>query len=183
MVEEVKNENIIQIEDKISPFLPPTFMDEVIADNDVHFYEKSLATKEFSNFFSQLLLHQHQKHKTLLFLLQELTFGFWLKSPSFKFLLFTLKKMIEYSPQSFVKVLENPTLVSLLIESSDSEIRMHMAGFLSKIIADIVESENLTLTEESTVEENVVILRFLDHLFELLPTTVSKCWTKFNEYF
>lgn len=58
-----------------------------------------------------------------------------------------------------------------------------MAGFLSKIIADIVEGENLTLTEESTAEENVVILNFLDHLFSLLPTTVSKCWTKFNEYF
>ena len=82
-----------------------------------------------------------------------------------------------------MKVLENPTLVTLLIESSDADTRSNMAGFLSKIIADIVESENLTLTEESTVEENVVILKFLDHLFDLLPTTVSKCWTKFNEYF
>ena len=70
MVEEEKNKNVIQIEDKVCSYLPPTVLDEVLIDNDVHFYEKSLATKEFSNFFSQLLLHKHQKHKTLLFLLQ-----------------------------------------------------------------------------------------------------------------
>ena len=37
------------------------------------------------------------------------------------------------------------------------------------------------LSSESEVGKNIFI--FLDKMFDLIPTTVTKCWTKFNNYF
>ena len=47
--------------------------------------------------------------------------------------------MLKIYPQGFESVVtNNPAIVSLLIESSDAEIRTAMANFLSKVIADTI---------------------------------------------
>ncbi len=37
--------------------------------------------------------------------------------------------------------------------------------------------------KDKTNEKGKKVISFLDDLFDQIPTTVSKCWTKFNEYF
>ena len=56
-----------------------------------------------------------------------------------------------------------------------------MANFLAKALSDVIEKKELKLEGEE--EDDRAIVKFLDHLFDLLPTTVSKCWTKFSQYF
>jgi hypothetical protein len=49
-------------------------------------------------------------------LCQKLTFGFWLKSPSFKELLFSLTQYIKEYPSGLKEIItENTNLVALLI--------------------------------------------------------------------
>ena len=86
----------------------------------IHFFERSLSSSAFSEFFGKLLTLEHGKHKELLPLCQRLTFGFWLKSPSFKQLLIMIDNMISNYPDGFTTtVLENPAIITLLIEYSD----------------------------------------------------------------
>ena len=70
-----------------------------------------------------------------------------------------------------------------MIENSENEVRTNIANFLATSFSFYIEHRNLTLDEEDLDEDNQMILKFLDHLFSLIPTTVSKCWTKFNQYF
>ena len=124
----------------------------------------------------------HGRQKQLLPLCQELTFGFWAKSSSFQQLLNMIDKLIDHHPSGFTEIiLENQAIVPLLIEDSDAGVRTSMASFLSKAISEVIEKEGLDL--QSDTEANRRILKFLDHLFELIPTTVSKCWEKFTQYF
>lgn len=54
-----------------------------------------------------------------------------------------------------------------------------MANFLSKSIANAVEAKGISIKTNN----NDPIFLFLDKLFSLLPSTVSRCWTKFGQYF
>lgn len=54
-----------------------------------------------------------------------------------------------------------------------------MAEFLSKAISEVIESKS----SMNLIDENEPIAKFLDYLLSLLPSTVTKCWTKFSEYF
>lgn len=56
-----------------------------------------------------------------------------------------------------------------------------MASFLAKAISDVLISKKVKMDDENIDEDPTII--FLDKLLSLLPTTVSKCWTKFSEYF
>lgn len=88
--------------------------------------------------------------------------------------------IIKIYPAGFESVVtNNPAIISLLIESSDADIRTSMANFLSKAIADTVEAKNITIE----ANRDDPIFKFLDSLFLLLPSTVSRCWTKFGQYF
>jgi hypothetical protein len=117
-------------------------------------------------------------------LCQKLTFGFWLKSPSFKELLNSLSFYIKCYPEGLREIItENTNLVTLLIENSELEVRTNIANFLANSFSYYIEDKHLTLDEEDLDSDNQLILKFLDHLFSLIPTTVSKCWTKFNQYF
>ena len=62
-------------------------------------------------------------------------------------------------------------------------MRTNIANFLACSFSYYIEDKNLTLDHEDLDENNQMILKFLDNLFSLIPTTVSKCWTKFNQYF
>jgi len=117
-------------------------------------------------------------------LCQKLTFGFWLKSQSFKELLNSLTLYIKSYPEGLKEILtENTNLVTLLIENSELEVRTNIANFLANCFCYFMEDKKLTLDHEDLDENNQIILKFLDNLFSLIPTTVSKCWTKFNQYF
>lgn len=127
-----------------------------------------------------LISKPNSLHKEILPICQKLTFGFWLKSPSFKDLLSMMDGIIKIYPAGFESVVtNNPAIISLLIESSDADIRTSMANFLSKAIADTVEAKNITIE----ANRDDPIFKFLDSLFLLLPSTVSRCWTKFGQYF
>jgi hypothetical protein len=57
--------------------------------------------------------------KEMVKLCQKLTFGFWLKSSSFKELLFSLSQYIKEHPSGLREIItENTNLVTLLIENS-----------------------------------------------------------------
>lgn len=45
----------------------------------------------------------------------------------------------------------------------------------------MIEKNILTLTGQNELDNKIVA--FLDQLFSLLPTSVSKAWTKFGQYF
>ena len=140
------NQFSIKVKDPISPYIPKELVEEVEADNIIHFLEKSLSSSSFSQFFAKLVSLEHEQHKSLLPLCQNLTFGFWLKSPSFKMLLSMIDKLISHYPQGFTKIiLENPSIITLLIEYSEAEVRTNMASFLAKTISDVIEKENLDL--------------------------------------
>lgn len=62
-------------------------------------------------------------------------------------------------------------------------MRTNIAAFLASAFGYYLEDQDLTLLPEDDRPENQLILSFLDNLFSLIPTTVSKCWTKFNQYF
>lgn len=115
---------------------------------------------------------------------QKLTFGFWLKSPGFKELLFSLSQYIKEYPSGLREIItENTNLVTLLIENSEIDVRTNIANFLANSFSYYIEDKQLTLLEDDLNEDNQLILRFLNNLFSLIPTTVSRCWTKFNQYF
>lgn len=63
------------------------------------------------------------------------------------------------------------------------DIRTNIAYFLSNSFHYYIEEKELTLFVEDQSPENLLVVGFLDNLFSLIPTTVSKCWTKFNQYF
>lgn len=54
-----------------------------------------------------------------------------------------------------------------------------MANFLAKVIADTISAKNINIYDNP----DDPIFKFLDKLLSLLPSTVSKCWTKFGQYF
>jgi hypothetical protein len=54
-----------------------------------------------------------------------------------------------------------------------------MANFLSKVIADTIEVKKIKISTNN----DDPIFKFLDNLLGLLPSTVSRCWTKFGQYF
>lgn len=117
-------------------------------------------------------------------LCQKLTFGFWLKSPAFKELLYSLTQYIKEYPSGLKEILtENTNLVALLIENSELDVRTNIANFLATSFGYYLADQELTLLPEDPNPDNQLILAFLDNLFALIPTTVSKCWTKFNQYF
>ena len=74
-------------------------------DNVIHFFEKSLSSSAFSNFFARIVSLNHDKDQELLPLCQRLTFGFWLKSSSFKSLLTMIDKMIAQNHEGFTKII------------------------------------------------------------------------------
>ena len=177
-----KQEGVIFVQDTIKPYISQALVNEIEDDNVIHFIERCLSSESFTKFFANLLMKSHTQHEDLLPLCQKLTFGFWLKSPCFKDLLKMLDQMINYCPSGFESIIvENPTIISLLIENSDAKIRSSMAMFLAKAISDVLESKKVSMEDESIDEEPTI--KFLDKLLSLLPTTVSKCWTKFAEYF
>lgn len=91
-----------------------------------------------------------------------------------------LDGILKVHPQGFDDIVtNNPAIVGLLIESSDQEIRTSMANFLSKVIAETIEAKGISIQTHN----DDPIFKFLDKLFLLLPSTVSRCWTKFGQYF
>lgn len=54
-----------------------------------------------------------------------------------------------------------------------------MASFLSRVVGDTIQNNNISIREHP----DHPIYKFLDKLFSLLPSTVSKCWIKFGQYF
>lgn len=76
-------------------------------------------------------------------------------------------------------ITENKTIINLLIEYSDTDVRTNMVAFLSKAIFDVIKSN----ADFSFSNKEEPIIKFLDHLLSLLPSTVTKCWTKFSQYF
>lgn len=127
-----------------------------------------------------LISKPNNLYEIILPVCHKLTFGFWLKSPSFKDLLSMLDGILKIYPKGFEDIVTNNTsLVTLLIESSDVDIRTAMANFLSRVIADTIEAKGISI---QTHNEDP-IFKFLDNLLSLLPSTVSRCWTKFGQYF
>lgn len=91
-----------------------------------------------------------------------------------------LDGILKIYPAGFESVVtNNPAIISLLIESSDADIRTSMANFLAKVIADTIAAKNINIYDHPEDP----IFKFLDKLLALLPSTVSKCWTKFGQYF
>lgn len=174
-----KTPNTVLIQEPIIPYISGSLADEIRDDNIIHFIERCLSSESFTKFFASLLMKSHKQHQEMLPLCQKLTFGFWLKSPCFKDLLNMLDQMIYYCPSGFQAIIvQNPAIITLLIENSDSKIRSSMANFLAKAISDVLISKNVKMDDENIDEEPTIA--FLDKLLSLLPTTVSKCWTKFS---
>lgn len=62
-------------------------------------------------------------------------------------------------------------------------MRTNIANFLASCFGYFIADKRPSLEEEDLEEDNQLLLAFLDHLYGLIPSTVSKCWTKFNQYF
>jgi len=91
-----------------------------------------------------------------------------------------LDGILKVYPAGFESVItNNPAIVNLLIETSDTDIRSAMTNFLSRVVADTVQTNNINIHNNP----DHAIFKFLDKLFGLLPSTVSKCWIKFGQYF
>ena len=59
-----------------------------------------------------------------------------------------LDQMIHLCPAGFEKIIiENPAIITLLIENSDAKIRSSMAGFFAKAIADVFESKKISMSD------------------------------------
>jgi hypothetical protein len=73
---------------------------------------------------------------------QKLTFGFWLKSPGFKELLFSLSQYIKEYPSGLREIItENTNLVTLLIENSEIDVRTNIANFLANSFSYYIEDK------------------------------------------
>ena len=115
-------------------------------------------------------------------MLKNLTFGFWSKSQQFKDLLRTCTHFIEIDSKNADELIfNNPQIVTFLIENPDGEVRTSVAEFLASALTALIQKYNFTLTGKEELE--LKIIGYLDNLFSLLPITVSKAWTKFNNYF
>lgn len=115
-------------------------------------------------------------------MLKSLTFGFWSKSQQFKDLLRTCTLFIEIDTKYADELIfNNPQVVTFLIENPDGEVRTSIAEFLASALTALIKKYDFKLTGKDPLE--LKIIAFLDNLFSLLPTTVSKAWTKFNNYF
>jgi hypothetical protein len=183
-VQQTDGKLVVLIRDEIEPFMLPALAQEIEADNEIHFFEKCLASASFSKFFAKLLILPQNNSEEMIKLCQKLTFGFWLKSPAFKELLYSLTQYIKEYPSGLKEILtENTNLVTLLIENSEIDVRTNIANFLSTAFGYYLADQELSLLPEDDRPENQLIVGFLDNLFSLIPTTVSKCWTKFNQYF
>ena len=68
-----------------------------------------------------------------------------------------------------------------MIENPDGEVRTAVVEFLASALTALIKKYGFELTGKDPLE--LKIIAFLDNLFSLLPTTVSKAWTKFNNYF
>ena len=80
---------------------------------------------------------------------QKLTFGFWLKSPSFKELLFSLSQYIKEYPSGLGEIItQNTNLVTLLIENSEIDVRTNIANFLANSFGYYIIDKDLTLLPE-----------------------------------
>ena len=71
----------------LSYFLPEKLEKEIESDNFVHFFETTLASEGFSNFFANLINIPNSTEDEMIEMCQKMMFGFWLKSKSFKNLL------------------------------------------------------------------------------------------------
>lgn len=89
---------LVKIKDDIGPYIPEELALEIQADNEIHFFEKCLASVSFSKFFAKLLILPQNNSKEMVKLCQKLTFGFWLKSQSFKELMYSLTQYIRSYP-------------------------------------------------------------------------------------
>jgi hypothetical protein len=115
-------------------------------------------------------------------MLKSLTFGFWSKSQQFKDLLRTCTHFIEIDSKYADEIIfNNPQIVTFLIENPDGEVRTAVVEFLASALPALIKKYGFELTGKDPLE--LKIIAFLDNLFSLLPTTVSKAWTKFNNYF
>lgn len=47
---------IVKIKDEVEPYLASELKHEIEADNEIHFFEKCLASASFSKFFAKLLI-------------------------------------------------------------------------------------------------------------------------------
>ena len=82
-------------------------------------------------------------------LCQKLTFGFWLKSPAFKELLYSLTQYIKEYPSGLKEILtENTNLVTLLIENTEIDVRTNIAAFLAAAFGYYLEDQALSLLPE-----------------------------------
>lgn len=69
----------------------------------------------------------------------------------------------------------------MLLESNDAELRSSICSLLLTIVNSNIEKHQLPLTRSNDIDTQLV--EFLDALFALIPTTVSKNWIKFTQYF
>ncbi len=81
------DEIVFKIKNNITPYMDGHLEKEILVDNRVHFFEMSLASEGFSTFFAKLISISHLHSEGLILMCRKLTFGFWLKSKSFKQLL------------------------------------------------------------------------------------------------
>ena len=111
---------IVRIKDNVQNFMHKGLEKEIQTDNELHFFEKCLASVSFSKFFAKLLVLPQNNSKEMIKLCQKLTFGFWLKSQSFKELLNSLSHFIKSYPEGLRQILtENTNLVTRLIQNSE----------------------------------------------------------------
>ena len=151
---ETKEDIVINIKEPITKFVPQSIHEDIMLDNEVHFFERSIASQAFPKFFSQLLTLENDQFEGILPLIRKMTFGFWLKSPNFKMLLSALGHYIKKYPNGVKDlILGSDQIVNLLIESSDQEVRTNLAMFLSKCLDEVIKTNSLTLKGENELDK------------------------------
>ena len=114
-------------------------------------------------------------------LTQKLSFGVWIKQAKLKDLLTTLQNVIAREPIAALPILKNEGVRNLLLESNDAELRSSICSLLLTIVNSTIDKCQLTLTNSNPTDSQIV--EFLDAMFSMIPTLVSKNWIKFTQYF
>jgi hypothetical protein len=70
---------------------------------------------------------------------------------------------------------------NLFLESNDIDLRSSIGNLLLAIVNCNIKKYQLTLARQKDVDTQIV--DFLDIMFSLLPTIVSKNWINFTQYF
>lgn len=166
----------------ISDYLCPKYSTAIEEDNRFHEYEVNVCSGSFIKFYSQMLeLSNPAEFPELVELTQKLSFGVWIKQAKLKDLLATLQTVIAREPLAAISILKNESVRNLLLESNDADLRSSICNLLLTIVNSTIEKYKLPLSRSNEIDIQVV--DFLDGMFAMIPTTVSKNWIKFTQYF